>query len=257
MPDYVLDHHNEGERDRLTLMSQLLDPMHRRYVEQLGIGVGARTLEVGCGKGTVSEWLARRVAPDGTAVAMDLDLSLVQADVPNLELRRGDIVAGPVAPGDFDLVTARAVLHHVADARIAVENLVASARPGAAILLIEPDFLPVSVAEPPEIRAFWDGWLAWSRQQGIDYFIGRRLPATLAELGLDEIAATAETALYNGGSEWARYWQLTIAELRDRLVREGPLDNQLVDAFLARCADRTWWTQTIAFTAVHARTPRS
>ena len=110
---------------------------------------------------------------------MDLDLSLVQADMPNLELRRGDIMAGPVAPGDFDLVTARAVLHHVADARIAVENLVASARPGAAILLIEPDFLPVSVAEPPEIRAFWDGWLAWSRQQGIDYFIGRRLPRRL------------------------------------------------------------------------------
>jgi hypothetical protein len=86
-------------------------------------------------------------------------------------------------------VTARAVLHHVADAQIAVENLVASARPGGAILLIEPDFLPVSVAEPPEIWAFWDGWLAWSRQQGIDYFIGRRLPATLAELGLDGIAA--------------------------------------------------------------------
>ena len=80
----------------------------------------------------MSEWLARRVAPDGTAVAVDLDLSLAEADVPNLELRRGDMVAGPVAPGDFDPVTARAVLHHVADARIAVENLVASARPGGA-----------------------------------------------------------------------------------------------------------------------------
>jgi 2-polyprenyl-3-methyl-5-hydroxy-6-metoxy-1,4-benzoquinol methylase len=141
MPDYVLDHHNEGERERLTLMSQPLDPMHRRYVEQLGIGAGARTLEVGCGNGTMSECLTRRVAPDGTAVTVDLDLSLVETDVPNLELRRGDIVAGPVAPGDFDLVTARAVLHHVADARIAVENLVESARPGGAILLIEPDFL--------------------------------------------------------------------------------------------------------------------
>ena len=173
MPDYVLDHHNEGERERLALMSRLLDPMHRRYVEQLGLGTGARTLEVGCGNGTVSEWLARRVAPGGTAVAVDLDLSLVEADVPNLELRKADIVAGPVAPGDFDLVTARAMLHHVADAGTAVENLVASARPGGAILLIEPDFLPVSVAEPPEIRAFWDGWLAWSSQQGIDYFIGR------------------------------------------------------------------------------------
>jgi len=76
------------------------------------------------------------------------------------------------------------------------------------------------VIESPEIRAFWDGWLAWSRQQGIDYFIGGRLPA--------------RTALYNGGSEWARYWQLTIIELRDRLVGDGKLDNQLVDAFLAR-----------------------
>jgi SAM-dependent methyltransferase len=257
MPDYVLDHHNRGEGERLTLMSRLLDPMHRRYVEQLGIGPGARTLEVGCGNGTMSQWLARQVAPDGTATAVDLDLSLIEADVPNLVVVRGDIVAGPVAPANFDLVTARAVLHHVADARIAVENLVSSVRPGGAILLIEPDFLPVGVAEPPEIRAFWEGWLAWSRQQGIDYFIGRRLPAALAELGLDGIAATAETALYNGGSEWARYWRLTIVELRDRLVGEGKLDGQLVDAFLARCADRSWWTQTIAFTAVQARAPGS
>jgi SAM-dependent methyltransferase len=257
MPDYVLDHHNRGEGERLTLMSRLLDPMHRRYLEQLGIGAGERTLEVGCGNGTISQWLARQIGPDGTATAVDLDLSLIEADVSNLVLVRGDIVAGPVAPREFDLVTARAVLHHVANAQIAVENLVSSMRPGGAILLIEPDFLPVSVAEPPEIREFWDGWLAWSRRQGIDYFIGRRLPAMLADLGLVGIAATAETALYNGGSEWARYWQLTIVELRDRLVGEGKLDRHLVDAFLARCADRSWWTQTIAFTAVHARAPAS
>ena len=59
-------------------------------------------------------------------------------------------------------MTARAVLHHVGDAATAVANLVASARPGGAVLLIEPDFLPVSVAEPEDVRAFWDGWLAWS-----------------------------------------------------------------------------------------------
>ena len=68
--------------------------------------------------------------------------------MPGLELREADILAGPVEPGGFDLVTARAVLHHVADAEAAVANLVASARPGGAILLIEPDFLPVSIAEP-------------------------------------------------------------------------------------------------------------
>ncbi len=236
-------------------MSRLLDPMHRRHIERLGIGPGARTLEVGCGNGTISAWLARRVAPGGRAVAVDLDLSLVSADVAGLELREADILSGPVEPGDFDLVTARAVLHHVGDADAAVANLVASARQGGAILLIEPDFLPVTIAEPPEIRAFWIGWLAWSREQGIDYFLGRRLPAMLAQAGLTDVRGTAETALYNGGSEWASYWKQTITELRSRLVDSGKLDDHAIDRFLAQCSDSRWWTQTIAFTAVAARRP--
>jgi hypothetical protein len=39
-------------------------------------------------------------------------------------------------------------------------------------------------------------------------------------------------------------------------VGSGRLDDALVDAFLAHCADPRWWTQTIAFTAVHARARR-
>ena len=255
MSEYVLDHHQEGERQRLALMSRLLDPMHRRHIERLGAWPGARTLEVGCGNGSMSAWLAGRVAPGGRAVAVDLDLSLVEADGPGLEFRQADILAGPVEPGGFDLVTARAVLHHVADAEAAVRNLAASARPGGAILLIEPDFLPVSIAEPPEVRAFWAGWLAWSREQRIDYFIGRRLPVMLSRLGLQEVGATAETALYNGGSAWAVYWRQTVIELRTRLVASGKLDDRSIDAFLARCADPAWWTQTIAFTAASGRVP--
>jgi SAM-dependent methyltransferase len=257
MGEYVLGHQLEGERARLALMSELLDPMHRRHIEALGIGPGARTLEVGVGNGSISAWLAERVAPSGRAVAVDLDLSLVEAREPGLELRQGDIVAGPVAPGGFDLVTARAVLHHVTDIDAAMRNLTASMAPGGAILLIEPDFLPVSVAEPAEVRAFWDGWLEWSRDQGIDYHVGRALAPRLASLGLEDIAGTAETAVYNGGSPWASYWTQTILELRDRLVGSGHLDHGLVDRFLAHCADARWWTQTIAFTAVHARAPRA
>ncbi len=255
MPEYILDHHQEGERQRLALMSRLLDPMHRRHLELAGVEPGARTLEVGCGNGSMSAWLAGRVAPGGLAVAVDLDLSLVDADVPGLEFRQADILAGPVEPAGFDVVTARAVLHHLPAAEAAMANLVASARPGGALLLIEPDFLPVSIAEPPAIRAFWQSWLAWSAQQGIDYFIGRRLPAMLSALGLAEVGAAAETVLYNGGSAWASYWTLTVSELRGQLLSSGKFDDQSIDAFLARCADPAWWTQTIAFTAVTGRVP--
>jgi SAM-dependent methyltransferase len=255
MSEYVLDHHHEGERERLALMSRLLDPMHRRHIERLDVGPGARTLEVGCGNGSISAWLSQRIGPGGRALAVDLDLSLADADEPRLELRQADILSGPVEPGGFDLVTARAMLHHVADAEAAVANLVASARPGGTVLLIEPDFLPVTVAEPAAVRAFWEGWLAWSREQGIDYFIGRRLPAMLSRLGLADVRATAETALYNGGSLWALYWRLTVAELRPRLVASGKLDKQSIDTFLGHCSEPAWWTQTIAFTAADGRVP--
>src|SRR5882724_7970990 len=229
--------------------------MHRRHIEALGIiKPGARTLEVGCGNGSISAWLAEQVSPGGKAVAVDLDLSLIQVRAPNLELRQDDIVAGPVERGSFDLVTARAVLHHISDAEAAIKNLAASVRPGGALLLIEPDFLPVSVAEPPEVRAFWDGWLAWSRERGIDC-VGRTLAPRLAALGLTQISGTAETAIYNGGSPWAEYWIQTITELRDDLIDSHKLDNPLVDKFLDHCADPNWWTQTVAFTAVHSRAP--
>jgi 2-polyprenyl-3-methyl-5-hydroxy-6-metoxy-1,4-benzoquinol methylase len=211
MPEYVLGHHLKGEGKRLALMSELLDSMHRRYLQSLDVvRSGARTLEVGCGNGSISAWLARQVAPDGRAIAVDLDLSLVDVHLPNLEFRKEDIVAQPVELGGFDLVTARAVLHHVADAEKAIANLVASLRPGGAILLIEPDFLPVTIAEPPEVRAFWSGWLAWSHEQGIDYQIGRNLAPRLAALGLERISGTAETAIYNGTSLWADYWTQTV-----------------------------------------------
>jgi len=256
MPKYVLGHHLKGEGARLELMSELLDPMHRRYIDALGVvKPGARTLEVGCGNGSISAWLAERVSPGGTAVAVDLDLSLIQVRMPNLELRKVDILAGPVEREAFDLVTARAVLHHVADAQAAINNMVASLKPDGAILLIEPDFLPVSIAEPQEVRAFWNGWLAWSRERGIDYHIGRILAPRMASLGLTKINGTAETAIYNGGSSWAEYWIETVTELRGDLIRSGKVDDGLINRFLACCSDSNWWTQTIAFTVVHSRTP--
>ena len=262
MSKYVLGHYLKGEGKRLALMSELLDPMHRQHIEALSVvKPGARTLEVGCGNGSISAWLAERVSPGvspgGEAVAVDLDLSLIEARAPNLELRQADIVAGPVESGSFDLVTARAVLHHVADAEAAIKNLVASLRPGGALLLIEPDFLPVSVVEPPDVRAFWQGWLEWAQECGVDYQVGRTLAPRLAGLGLIEIGGTAETAIYNGGSRWADYWTMTITELRDDLISSGKLNDALVDTFLRYCADSTWWTQTIAFTAVHGRAPRA
>jgi tRNA A58 N-methylase Trm61 len=74
MSRYVLDHHLEGEKKRLALMSHLLDPMRRRYIELLGISRDARVLEFGCGTDSMSARMAGHVAPHGQVVVIVLDL---------------------------------------------------------------------------------------------------------------------------------------------------------------------------------------
>src|SRR5690348_7676729 len=114
MSHYILPHDLAGEKQRLKLMSELLDPLHRSQIERLGLHPGWPCLEVGCGNGSISEWLASRVTTDGHVVASDIDLSYISGlAAPNLEVRRVNIIEDAVEHDAYDLVTARAVLHHV------------------------------------------------------------------------------------------------------------------------------------------------
>jgi SAM-dependent methyltransferase len=256
MSEYILPHQLTGEQQRLELMSQLLDPLHRRYIEQLGLQRGWRCLEVGCGIGSISKWLAGRVTPGGHVVASDLDLRYIaNLKLPNLEVRKIDILEDPVEEGAYDLVTARAVLHHIPSPERAIERMAAALKPGGVFLSIEPDFLPATAAEPQPLHTFWQGWLAWSASVGVDYFIGRKMPSLLAASKLKAVAAEGNTALYNGGAPWAIYWLETIKELRPRLLDSGHLTETSISAFDNLYADPKFWTSAISFIASWGRKP--
>ena len=250
MSGYVLPHDLAGEQQRLALMFALLDPLHRSYLEKLGLQPGWRCLEVGCGNGSISEWLASRVAPGGHVVASDIDLRYIaNLGAPNLEVRQFNILEDLVEEGAYDLVTARAVLHHIQFPETAVERMLAALKPGGVFLSIEPDMLPATATEPESVRAFWQGWFQWSASVGIDYFIGRKMPSLLAGLALEAVAAEGHTTLYNGGSPWATYWLETFKELRPRLVESEHITEILMSEFDNLYSDPRFWTSAITFIA--------
>jgi len=254
MSQYILPHDLTGEKQRLKLMSELLDPLHRSCIEQVGLQAGWRCLEVGCGNGSISEWLAARVAPRGHVVASDIDLSYVaNLAAPNLEVRQLNILEDPVEQGTYDLVTARAVLHHLHFPGKAIQRMVSALKPGGVFLSIEPDMLPATATEPESLRGFWHGWFQWAASVGIDYFIGRKLPSLLVGSSLGTVSAEGRTTLYNGGSSWAVYWLNTLRELRSRLIDSGHITETLMSEVEKFYSDPSFWTSGITFVAAWGR----
>jgi SAM-dependent methyltransferase len=256
MSEYTLPHQLVGERQRLALMSELLDPVECSHIARLGVRPGWRCLELGSGNGSIAQALAERVAPTGHVVASDIDISYIgDLQAPCLEIRRIDILQDVVEEDSYDFVVALALLHHLRTPRKALERMAAALKPGGLLLSIEPDMLPCTVAEPDSMHLFWQGWLKWSGGAGIDYFIGRKIPAWLDSLGLRDVAGEGHTAQFSGGSDWAIYWTETIRELEPSLLKSGYITEKMLEEFHICQQDPHYWTSVMTFTANWGRKP--
>lgn len=253
MSEYVLPHANPQESDRLKVMSNMLDPQMCFRLTQLGVQEGWKCLEVAAGNGTISRWLADKVGPTGHVVTSDIDTRFLnEISGSNLEVRKLDLTRDPLGTG-YDLVCGRAFLHHIPERIDVVARLAAAVRPGGYILIEEPDFHPVEATDSPLVRDFWQGFLAWSANHGIDYFIGRRLGMLLSKAGFSEINVHGETILFNGGSLAARYWKETLAELGESILASGFVTRAVHDEMLNLLDNHEFWTWQNSYVTTSAK----
>jgi SAM-dependent methyltransferase len=98
---------------------------------------GLRGLDVGCGKGRYTRYVAEQI---GVLVALD-GSEAVEAAARNLEtfsnvlVVRCDLRGAPVVPGSFDFVMCLGVLHHLEDPRSGFEELAGLLAAGGRMLL--------------------------------------------------------------------------------------------------------------------------
>ncbi|GAB2443242.1 class I SAM-dependent methyltransferase [Nocardia tengchongensis] len=122
--------------------------------ELLGIGPGARVIDVGCGAGRHSFEAYRRgadvVAFDQNAADLaDVDVmfqAIAEAgeapDYAKAETVRGDALDLPYGAGEFDVVIASEILEHVLHDTQAIAELVRVLRPGGVLAVTVPRWLP-------------------------------------------------------------------------------------------------------------------
>lgn len=252
---YIFDNTAAVEYERLDLMSKILDPWTKGYLDSLGVGPGWRCLELGGGNGSITEWLAERVGSTGSITAVDIEPSLLHLiPAQNVTVQQLDVRTGDLPGSGYDLVTCRAMLHQISERAPAVlAKMAAALKPGGWLLVQEPDFHIAPTTEPAVWAAAWTGLLTWGLQNGVDWYIGRRLPGLIDGLGLERALAKTDVQNIRGRDRGALYYQLFIAEVRDRVLTSGLLDAQTLDAAAALLNDPTYWTQCWMMTAVWAR----
>jgi ubiquinone/menaquinone biosynthesis C-methylase UbiE len=145
--DYVISGGRSGF-ERLRVLSRVWGDTTESLLRSVGVGPGMRCLDVGCGAGDVSLFLASLVGPSGAVVGIDSDgvqLDLVRAEchrlgVTNVELVLQDMMQLEMDDA-YDVVYSRFVLEHLSDPLEAVRRMWRAVRPGGLLIAEDGDFL--------------------------------------------------------------------------------------------------------------------
>src|SRR5207253_568565 len=119
-----------------------------RLLDDLALRPNDRVVEFGCGPGSFSRRMMRRLGKGGVLVGVDSSRGLLtqagQALNQNGPARFEPVLADIAALGkwldDADVVVGRAVLHHIPTAECLLGRLRPRLTPGTRVGFIEPDF---------------------------------------------------------------------------------------------------------------------
>jgi len=242
---YAFANARPAQPERLRALEALLDDGTFRLLERVGVRPRWRCLEVGGGGGSVAAWLCDRTAPDGSVLATDLDVTVVQElEHPNLEVRVHDVLTDELLKGEFDLVHARLLLAWLANPEEGLRRMVTALKPGGCLLVEEMDFR--SVAPDPGLEPVTqdlftrvhDAHLAvLAERHAFDPFCGRRLYRALSTAGLARVDSEGRLSIWRGGQPGGGLLRLTLVQLREQLIAHGGVIAAEVDAMIDLCDD--------------------
>ncbi len=183
MAEYVLQTGKEGA-ERLDAVESMFGTASREFLTAVGLREGLRVLDVGCGTGTLTSWIARTVGARGHVLGVDADgkqLDLARATVDrtglsNIEFIQTRLGSDALPRAGFDLVHFRLVLMHVAEVEAVIAEMAGAVRSGGPLVCEETSASSVFTSPPCEpISRMNELFRALGQSRGMDFDVGDRL----------------------------------------------------------------------------------
>lgn len=228
-------------RERLRVLSHVLQAGTHDFLDRLGIRPGMACLDIGCGGGDVTREFARRVGSSGRVVGLDMDAAQLEIvtveaaaqNIQNIDYRVANITEPPLDLGNFDLVYTRFLLCHLKEPSDALSWMVGRLKPGGVVAVEDCDFSG-HFCYPP-LPAF-DRYVALCgevmRRRGGDPVIGLKLPQMLVEAGL-KIGGVGVAHPSDVDGDVKLLNALTMENIADTVVNDNLATRKEVDQLVA------------------------
>jgi SAM-dependent methyltransferase len=223
-------------RERLRVIGRVMRPSTLSLFDRFGLVDGLTCLDAGCGGGDATLDLARRVAPRGTVIGVDIDetkLRIARTEaqeqgVTNVEFRLADIKE-TLGGAQFDVVYSRFLLTHLSDPANAVVAFRQHLRPGGILAVEDVDFSGYfTYPESSAFRRYHELYCASVTRRGGDPNIGPRLPALLKQVGFEGVSVHVVQHISIEG-EAKIISPLTMENISDVVVADGLASQEEVD----------------------------
>ncbi len=227
---YVLDTGSSSAAERLRLLDDVYGAFTRQLLIHAGVGPGKRVLDMACGVGTVSCWLAGKVGSTGSVVAADVNPDqLVVAkgywneckDLQPVEFIEASAYETGLPSESFDIVHCRLLLCHLTKPGDVLRELHRVLKPGG--FLVSQELRLSNTFCYPDSPAYARSVLLClnaSRRMGVNYDYGVELPAAVIDAGFQppEVRVDLPAMLRGPGK---RIWEHTYAEAIPVVARTG------------------------------------
>lgn len=193
----------EAAKDRAALLNskiidtRTLNDSHKRLAEI--IKPGMTVLDIGCGTGAITSGIAEVVGPNGRVIGIDNNQELIEKarqineNNPIISFEVGDIYQLPYQ-NEFDIVTSARVLQWLSKPKAALQQMAQAVKSQGTVLIL--DYNHTKISWEPEIpktmQDFYDAFLRWRSDAGMDNEIADHLPDMFNELGFLNIKTTKQ-----------------------------------------------------------------
>ena len=236
---YLLDV-GASEAARLALLNRIYGPYTESFLSRAGLAPGMTVLDVGCGTGTVTSWIASRVARGGHVLGVDASeeqlavagQAATAAGLDNVEFRALSAADLDKLDRRFDLVFARFLLVHVTDPVLVLRAMLNRVRPGGLLALDEQELAAACcVPTAPVFEQSVDLAYRAARSRGTDLDYGKAVFGQFLKLGCVDIELqVVQPALTSPATK--RLWPMFFRSARPSLLQSGLIGEAELDAIV-------------------------